>query len=52
MGTLKRVADTAYSVFMVINGEAWPPPEFGIYANLFPCSLRRRRRKSSSPTRV
>src|SRR5215212_8329439 len=30
IGTLKRVAETMYFVFGVVNGEAWPPAEFGI----------------------
>ena len=31
IGTLKRVAETMYFVFGVVNGDAWPPAAFGIW---------------------
>src|SRR3954464_12775928 len=31
IGTLKRVAETMYFVSGVVNGDAWPPAEFGIW---------------------
>jgi hypothetical protein len=30
VGTLKRVAETVYSVFWVTKGDAWLPAVFGI----------------------
>src|SRR6185503_2210044 len=31
IGTLNRVADTTYLEFGVVNGDAWPPAELGIW---------------------